>query len=221
VRFEPTEYRDHSAWLSLDPQVLLGAPHGNLRRRPGIPWSRFGLFPFLLILVVLLGALGVPDLFDKAVDEAQTRSSQYVPRQLEPVAESAREQAQPLLAMSERAEERAGGKLPFFAIALALWSVSALARTLTEARLRSAVRCSVRRAARDDQTQRTITKSIRRQEEREGMKGQTRQLTAVSLLTGYVQRKPVVATASHGRALPGYRIRARASGARFGRGTHN
>ena len=54
------------------------------RRRPGIPWSRFGLFPFLLILVVLLGALGVPDLFDKAVDEAQTRSSQYVPRQLEP-----------------------------------------------------------------------------------------------------------------------------------------
>ena len=84
MRFEPTEYRDHRAWLSLDPQVLLGAPHGNLRRRPGIPWSRFGLFPFLLILVVLLGALGVPDLFDKAVDEAQTRSSQYVPRQLEP-----------------------------------------------------------------------------------------------------------------------------------------
>ena len=56
----------------------------------------------------------------------------------------------------------------------------------------------MRRAAWDDQTQRTITKSMRRKERRN--EEQLRQLTAVSLLTGYVERNPAVATASRGRA---------------------
>src|SRR5215212_1096891 len=93
----------------------------------------FGLFPFVFILVVLLGALGFPDFFDQAMDQARTQSSRYVPHQLEPVVEPAREQVQPLLGMIERAEKRAGGELLFFGVALALWSVSAVARTLTEA----------------------------------------------------------------------------------------
>jgi membrane protein len=93
----------------------------------------FGLFPFLFILVVLLGALGFPDFFDQAMDQARAQSSRYVPQQLEPVVEPAREQIQPLLGMIERAEEQAGGKLLFFGVAVALWSVSAVARTLTEA----------------------------------------------------------------------------------------
>src|SRR5215203_5638375 len=93
----------------------------------------FGLFPFLFILVVLLGALGFPDFFDRAMDQARTQSSGYVPQQLEPVVETAREQVQPLLGMIERAEKQAGGKLLFFGVAVALWSVSAVARTLTEA----------------------------------------------------------------------------------------
>jgi membrane protein len=93
----------------------------------------FGLFPFLFILVVLLGALGFPDFFDRAMDQARTQSSRYVPHQLEPVVEPAREQVQPLLAMIERAEKQAGGNLLFFGVAVALWSVSAVARTLTEA----------------------------------------------------------------------------------------
>jgi membrane protein len=93
----------------------------------------FGLFPFVLILVVLVGALGFPDFFDRAMDQARTQSSGYVPQQLEPVVEQAREQVRPLLGMIERAEKQAGGKLLFFGIAVALWSVPAVARTLTEA----------------------------------------------------------------------------------------
>src|SRR5215216_1026374 len=93
----------------------------------------FGLVPFVLILVVLVGALGFPVFFDRAMDQARTQSSGYVPQQLEPVVEQAREQVKPLVGMIERAEEQAGGKLLFFGVALALWSVSAVARTLTEA----------------------------------------------------------------------------------------
>jgi membrane protein len=93
----------------------------------------FGLFPFLFILVVLVGALGFPDFFDRAMDQARAQSSHYVPKQLEPVVEPAREQVQPLLGMIERAEKQAGSNLLFFGVAVALWSVSAVARTLTEA----------------------------------------------------------------------------------------
>jgi membrane protein len=93
----------------------------------------FGLFPFVLILVALVGALGFPDFFDRAVDQARAQSARYVPQQLEPVVEPAREQVKPLVGMIERAEEQAGGKLLFFGVAVALWSVSAVARTLTEA----------------------------------------------------------------------------------------
>src|SRR5215217_1461742 len=93
----------------------------------------FGLFPFLFILVVLLSALGIPDFFDRAMDQASTQSSEYVPQQLEPVVEPAREQIQPLLGMIERAEKQAGGNLLFLGVAVALWSVSAVARTLTDA----------------------------------------------------------------------------------------
>jgi membrane protein len=91
----------------------------------------FGLFPFLLILVMLVSAIGFPDLFDTAAGHAQ--QYRQVPGQLEPVVEPAREQIQPLLGMLERAEERAGSKLLFFGVGIALWSVSAVARTLTEA----------------------------------------------------------------------------------------
>src|SRR5215216_6366790 len=93
----------------------------------------FGLFPFVLILVVLAGALGLPNFFDRMIEQAQSRSSQQVPQQLEPIVEQGREQVQPLKSMIEQAEERAGSELLFFGIAVALWSISALARTLTEA----------------------------------------------------------------------------------------
>src|SRR5215203_7404141 len=91
----------------------------------------FGLFPFLLILVTLVGAIGFPDFFDRAAHHAQ--EYRRVPGQLEPVVEPAREQIKPLLGMLDRAEEQAGSKLLFFGVGVALWSVSAVARTLTEA----------------------------------------------------------------------------------------
>jgi membrane protein len=56
-----------------------------------------------------------------------------VPQQLEPVVEQGRGQIQPLKRMIEQAEEQAAGELLFFGVAVALWSTSALARTLTEA----------------------------------------------------------------------------------------
>src|SRR5215218_754289 len=93
----------------------------------------FGLFPFVFILVVLVGALGIPDFSDRAMDQTRTQSYQQVPQRLEPMVEQGREQVQPLVGMIERAEEKAGGKLLLFGVALALWSVSAVARTLTEA----------------------------------------------------------------------------------------
>jgi len=85
----------------------------------------FGLFPFVLILVVLADALGLADFLKGAIDQASAEASQHVPEQLE--------QIQPLQRMIEQAEEQAGGELLVFGVALALWSISALAGTLAEA----------------------------------------------------------------------------------------
>jgi len=93
----------------------------------------FGLFPFLLLLVVLVGALGLADFLEGAINHASSESYQYVPNQLEPAVERGREQLQPLARMMEQANKRADAGLLFFGLALALWTVSAVARTLTEA----------------------------------------------------------------------------------------
>src|SRR5215207_959704 len=94
----------------------------------------FGLFPFVLLLVVLAGALGLAEYLQRAVDHASAESSQHVPHQLEPVIERGREQLQPLQRMIGQAEKQAGDSLLlFFGVALAMWSTSALAGTLTEA----------------------------------------------------------------------------------------
>jgi membrane protein len=68
----------------------------------------FGLFPFVLLLVVLAGALNLSGFFDQMIEESHPGSSQPVPQQLEPVVEQGREQIQPLKRMIEQAEERAG-----------------------------------------------------------------------------------------------------------------
>jgi membrane protein len=93
----------------------------------------FGLFPFVLIVVVLVGVLGLPDFLDRMIEQAHSQSSQPVPQRLEPVVEQGREQIQPLARMIEQAEKQAGGELLILGVAVALWSTSALARTLTEA----------------------------------------------------------------------------------------
>src|SRR5215217_5226462 len=93
----------------------------------------FGLFPFLLILVVLAGALGLADFLEGAINHSSSESSQQVPQQLEPVVEQGRKQLQPLEKMVEQAQKQAGDDLLFFGVAVAMWSISALAGTLTEA----------------------------------------------------------------------------------------
>ena len=93
----------------------------------------FGLFPFVLILVVLVGALGLTDPFDRAVEHAHSEASKHVPQQLQPVIQQGRKQIQPLLGMIDNAQKQAGGDLLFFGVAVAMWSVSEVARTLTQA----------------------------------------------------------------------------------------
>ena len=87
----------------------------------------------MLILVVLVGALGFTDYLNTAMDHAHSQPYGHVPKQLEPLVEPAREQVQPLLGMIDRAEKRARSELLYFGVGLALWSVSAIARTLSEA----------------------------------------------------------------------------------------
>jgi membrane protein len=53
----------------------------------------FGIFPFLLILVVLAGALGFTGFFDRLVEQTSSEPTQQVPQQLEPVVEQGREQS--------------------------------------------------------------------------------------------------------------------------------
>jgi len=93
----------------------------------------FALFPFMLLLVVLVGAFGPSNAIDRLVAEVKAQSSEQVPQQLEPVVEQGREQIQPLEDMARRAERRAEGGLLLFGVALALWSFSALSGTLADA----------------------------------------------------------------------------------------
>ena len=120
-RLEASEARDRRALGARGSGILLRAPHVDLRRALAYR-GLFGLFPFLLILVVLAGALGLADFLERAMDQASAESSQYVPEQLQPVIERGKEQLQSLEPMIERAEEQAGGELLLFAVAVALWS---------------------------------------------------------------------------------------------------
>jgi membrane protein len=93
----------------------------------------FALFPFVLLLVVLVGVLVPPDTMERVVAEIIARSSEQVPQQLEPVVEQGRKQIEPLEDMARQAQERAQGGLLLFSVAVALWSVSALSSTLADA----------------------------------------------------------------------------------------
>jgi hypothetical protein len=66
----------------------------------------FALFPFMLLLVVLVGVFGPPNAVDRIVAEVKAQSPEQVPQQLEPVVEQGREQIQPLEEMARRAQSR-------------------------------------------------------------------------------------------------------------------
>jgi membrane protein len=93
----------------------------------------FALFPFLLLLVVLLGFFGPPDAADRLVTEATAQQTEQVPRQLKPVVEQSSKYILLLEEMLDQAEKRSRSGLLVFGIAAALWSISALASTLADA----------------------------------------------------------------------------------------
>src|SRR3712207_4591177 len=93
----------------------------------------FGFFPFTILVFALLAVLRVDAVFDRLIDAAMRVSPQQIPEPLEPVAEEGRTQAGFLRPLIEQAREQAGGGLLSFGLVISLWSVSAVAFTLTEA----------------------------------------------------------------------------------------
>ena len=87
----------------------------------------FGLFPFALIVVVLVGTFAPTE---RLVEEAREATARNVPRQLEPVVEQGQEQLQPVEEVVELAEQEARGGL---GVGVAVWSVRDLAGTLSRA----------------------------------------------------------------------------------------
>jgi membrane protein len=93
----------------------------------------FGFFPFIILVFALLAVLRVDVFFDWLIEAAMGVPSQQVPEPLEPAAEKGRAQAAFLRPLIQQAREQAGGGLLSFGIIISLWSVSAVAFTLTEA----------------------------------------------------------------------------------------
>jgi membrane protein len=93
----------------------------------------FGLFPFIILVFALLAVLQLDAVFDRLIEAATGAPPQQIPEPLEPVAQEGRAQTEFLGPLIEQAREQAGGGLLSFGIVLSLWSVSAVAFTLTEA----------------------------------------------------------------------------------------
>jgi len=93
----------------------------------------FGLFPFIILVFALLAVLQLDAFFDRLIEAAMGVPPQPIPERLEPVAQEGRAQTEFLRPLIEQAREQAGGGLLSFGIVISLWSVSAVAFTLTEA----------------------------------------------------------------------------------------
>ena len=93
----------------------------------------FGFFPFIILVFALLALLSIDAVFDRLIEAAMGVPPQQIPEPLKPVAEEGRTQAGFLRPLIEQAREQAGGGLLSFGIVISLWSVSAVAFTLTDA----------------------------------------------------------------------------------------
>jgi len=93
----------------------------------------FGLFPFIILVFTLLAVLQIDAVFDRLIEAATGAQQQQIPEPLKPVAEEGRAQTEFLRPLIEQAREQAGGGLFSFGIVVSLWSVSAVAFTLTAA----------------------------------------------------------------------------------------
>jgi membrane protein len=93
----------------------------------------FGFFPFIILVFALLAVLRVDAVFDRLIEAAMGTPPQQIPEPLEAVAEEGRAQVGFLRPLIEQAREQAGGGLLSFGLVISLWSVSAIAFSLTEA----------------------------------------------------------------------------------------
>jgi membrane protein len=93
----------------------------------------FGFFPFIILVFALLAVLQLDAVFDRLIEASMGAPPQQFPEPLEPVAQEGRAQTEFLRPLIEQAREQAGGGLLSFGIVISLWSVSAVAFTLTEA----------------------------------------------------------------------------------------
>src|ERR671916_1438578 len=93
----------------------------------------FGLFPFIILVFTLLSILQVDAVLDRLIEAAAGAPQQQPPEQLEPVVEESKAHAQFLRPLIKEAREQAAGSLLSLGVVLSLWSVSAVAFTLTEA----------------------------------------------------------------------------------------
>lgn len=93
----------------------------------------FGIFPFILLVIALLAVLRVDGVFEWLIEQAEPAPPQEAPEPLSPMVEQGREQAEPLERLIEQAKREASGGLLWLGVAVGLWSVSAVARTLIEA----------------------------------------------------------------------------------------
>src|SRR3712207_6777784 len=93
----------------------------------------FGLLPFIILVFTLLSILQVDAVLDRLIEAAAGAPQQQPPEHLEPVVEESKAQAEFLRPLIKEAREQAAGSLLSFGVVLSLWSVSAVAFTLTEA----------------------------------------------------------------------------------------
>ena len=93
----------------------------------------FRLFPFIILVFALLAVLQLDAVFDRLIEASMGAPPQQIPEPLEPVAKEGRAQTEFLRPLIEQAREQTGGGLLSFGIVLSVWSVSAVAFTLTEA----------------------------------------------------------------------------------------
>jgi membrane protein len=93
----------------------------------------FGIFPIIILVFALLAVLRVDAVFDWLIEAAMGTPPQQIPEPLEPAAEEGRAQAEFLRPLIEQAREQAGEGLLSFGIIISLWSISAVAFTLTAA----------------------------------------------------------------------------------------
>lgn len=93
----------------------------------------FALFPFTLLVVLLLGVLELDGIFDQLVEQSRSGSDRRVPGPLEPAVEEGGQRTLPLEEIIEQARKQAGSGLLSFGVIASLYSIYVTMRTLAEA----------------------------------------------------------------------------------------